>query len=45
MKASANTDKMGKLFVMLFVFAPVPKTNLLWHLHQDTRNSDPAELK
>ena len=25
---TANTDNMGKLFVMLFAFAPAPKTNL-----------------
>jgi len=24
---AANTDNMGKLFVMVFAFAPAPKTN------------------
>jgi hypothetical protein len=33
----ANTDNMGKLFVMVFAFAPTPKTALLWYMHPDTR--------
>ncbi len=34
---AANTDNMGKLFVMLFAFAPALKTNFVMVLHPDTR--------
>ena len=30
-------DNKGKLFVTLFAFAPIPKTNSYWLLHPDTR--------